>query len=172
MEKGTGSHPFAKTPRSIWISTVQNSSNQIQSNSILKCLIVATVPQVGSVIEVGEIRVFIRRRIGEGGFAFVYQAEDMTDRSKIYALKRLLVRKLLMTSLPRQQQNTFKLECYGTPRILAGWEVIFLLHFISPYLNLMLCLSVYLVLYCLLALPMWEGGNKVNKNKTDRQTEH
>ena len=106
MEKGTGSHPFAKTPRSIWISTVQNSSNQIQSNSILKCLIVATVPQVGSVIEVGEIRVFIRRRIGEGGFAFVYQAEDMTDRSKTYALKRLLVRKLLMTSLTRSQQNT------------------------------------------------------------------
>ena len=49
-------------------------------------------PLVGSVIEVGEIRVFIRRRIGEGGFAFVYHAEDMADRSKTYALKRLLVR--------------------------------------------------------------------------------
>ena len=48
-------------------------------------------PLVGSVIEVGEIRVFIRRRIGEGGFAFVYLAEDMTDRTKTYALKRLLV---------------------------------------------------------------------------------
>jgi hypothetical protein len=51
-------------------------------------------PLVGSVIEVGEIRVFIRRRIGEGGFAFVYHAEDMTDRTKTYALKRLLVKNL------------------------------------------------------------------------------
>ena len=133
MEKGTGSHPFAKTPRSIWISTVQNSSNQIQSNSILKCLIVATVPQVGSVIEVGEIRVFIRRRIGEGGFAFVYQAEDMTDRSKTYALKRLLVRKLLMTSLTRSQQNTRsnnempyssgEFDFYGPNIKLRRWDV-------------------------------------------------
>lgn len=48
-------------------------------------------PLVGSVIEVGDVRVFIRRRIGEGGFAFVYHAEDMNDRTKTYALKRLLV---------------------------------------------------------------------------------
>jgi hypothetical protein len=48
-------------------------------------------PLVGSVVDVGDIRVFIRRRIGEGGFAFVYFAEDMTDRTKTYALKRLLV---------------------------------------------------------------------------------
>jgi serine/threonine protein kinase len=45
------------------------------------------------VIEVGDVRVFIRRRIGEGGFAFVYHAEDMNDRTKTYALKRLLVRR-------------------------------------------------------------------------------
>ena len=48
-------------------------------------------PLVGSVVDVGDIRVFIRRRIGEGGFAFVYFAEDMADRSKAFALKRLLV---------------------------------------------------------------------------------
>ena len=48
-------------------------------------------PLVGSVVDVGDIRVFIRRRIGEGGFAFVYFAEDMADRSKSFALKRLLV---------------------------------------------------------------------------------
>ena len=122
--------PKPNSSMSIWISTVQNSSNQIQSNLILN---VSTVPQVGSVIEVGEIRVFIRRRIGEGGFAFVYQAEDMTDRSKTYALKRLLVRKLLMTSLTRSQQNTRsnnempyssgEFDFYGPNIKLRRWDV-------------------------------------------------
>ena len=54
-------------------------------------------PLVGSVVDVGDIRVFIRRRIGEGGFAFVYQAEDLSDRSKTLALKRLLVILLYIT---------------------------------------------------------------------------
>ncbi len=45
---------------------------------------------VGSIVDVGGFKVSIRRRIGEGGFAFVYEAEDVNDRSKRYALKRLL----------------------------------------------------------------------------------
>ena len=45
---------------------------------------------VGSVVDVGGQKVLVRRRIGEGGFAFVYQVNDINDESKKYALKRLL----------------------------------------------------------------------------------
>ena len=44
---------------------------------------------VGSIVDVGGQKVVIKKRIGEGGFAFVYEAEDTTDMKK-YALKRLL----------------------------------------------------------------------------------
>ena len=45
-------------------------------------------------------------------------------------------------------------------RHALGGAVIFisLQHFISPSLDLMLCLSVCLLFYCLLALPRYEGG--------------
>ena len=46
----------------------------------------------------------------------------------------------------------------------------FSLHYImASSLYLMLCLSVCLVLYCLLALPTYEGGNEGN-NEQDRHT--
>lgn len=45
---------------------------------------------VGSVVDVGGQKVIVKKRIGEGGFAFVYCVEDVQDSSKKYALKRLL----------------------------------------------------------------------------------
>ena len=45
---------------------------------------------VGSIVDVGGHKVIVRKRVGEGGFAFVYKVEDVNDNSKKYALKRLL----------------------------------------------------------------------------------
>ena len=48
-------------------------------------------PLVGSIVDVGGTKVVVKRRIGEGGFAFVYEAADMDNPlDKKYALKRLL----------------------------------------------------------------------------------
>ncbi|XP_069092802.1 cyclin-G-associated kinase [Pleurodeles waltl] len=44
---------------------------------------------VGQTVELGELRLRIRRVIAEGGFAFVYEAQDVGS-GKDYALKRLL----------------------------------------------------------------------------------
>ncbi|KAI7813078.1 cyclin-G-associated kinase [Triplophysa rosa] len=44
---------------------------------------------VGQVVELGELKLRIKRVIAEGGFAFVYEAQDLGS-SKEYALKRLL----------------------------------------------------------------------------------
>uniref|UniRef100_A0A8C5NF20 Cyclin-G-associated kinase n=1 Tax=Gouania willdenowi TaxID=441366 RepID=A0A8C5NF20_GOUWI len=44
---------------------------------------------VGQVVELGDLKLRIKRVIAEGGFAFVYEAQDMSS-SKEYALKRLL----------------------------------------------------------------------------------
>ncbi|KAG7221291.1 hypothetical protein INR49_017358 [Caranx melampygus] len=44
---------------------------------------------VGQVVELGEMKLRIKRVIAEGGFAFVYEAQDMSS-GKDYALKRLL----------------------------------------------------------------------------------
>lgn len=35
---------------------------------------------VGSVVDVGGQRVMVRKRIGEGGFAFVYRVDDVQDK--------------------------------------------------------------------------------------------
>ena len=48
-------------------------------------------PLVGSIVDVGGTKVVVKRRIGEGGFAFVYEASDMENPlENKYALKRLL----------------------------------------------------------------------------------
>ncbi|AWP07501.1 putative cyclin-G-associated kinase-like [Scophthalmus maximus] len=44
---------------------------------------------VGQVVELGDLKLRIRRVIAEGGFAFVYEAQDMSS-AKDFALKRLL----------------------------------------------------------------------------------
>ncbi|KAM9744056.1 cyclin-G-associated kinase isoform 2-T2 [Menidia menidia] len=44
---------------------------------------------VGQVVELGDMKLRIKRVIAEGGFAFVYEAQDMSS-GKEYALKRLL----------------------------------------------------------------------------------
>uniref|UniRef100_A0A6J0VCM0 Cyclin-G-associated kinase isoform X1 n=1 Tax=Pogona vitticeps TaxID=103695 RepID=A0A6J0VCM0_9SAUR len=44
---------------------------------------------VGQVVEMGEMKLRIKRVIAEGGFAFVYEAQDLGS-GKDYALKRLL----------------------------------------------------------------------------------
>uniref|UniRef100_A0A665WZG6 Cyclin-G-associated kinase n=1 Tax=Echeneis naucrates TaxID=173247 RepID=A0A665WZG6_ECHNA len=44
---------------------------------------------VGQVVELGDMKLRIKRVIAEGGFAFVYEAQDMSS-NKDYALKRLL----------------------------------------------------------------------------------
>ncbi|XP_046904516.1 cyclin-G-associated kinase isoform X2 [Hypomesus transpacificus] len=44
---------------------------------------------VGQIVELGDMKLRIRRVIAEGGFAFVYEAQDIST-SKDYALKRLL----------------------------------------------------------------------------------
>lgn len=44
---------------------------------------------VGQVVELGDMKLRIKRVIAEGGFAFVYEAQDMSA-GKDYALKRLL----------------------------------------------------------------------------------
>uniref|UniRef100_A0A673C8B7 Cyclin-G-associated kinase n=1 Tax=Sphaeramia orbicularis TaxID=375764 RepID=A0A673C8B7_9TELE len=44
---------------------------------------------VGQVVELGDMKLRIKRVIAEGGFAFVYEAQDMSS-GKDYALKRLL----------------------------------------------------------------------------------
>ncbi|XP_067264450.1 cyclin-G-associated kinase isoform X5 [Chanodichthys erythropterus] len=44
---------------------------------------------VGQVVELGELKLRIKRVIAEGGYAFVYEAQDLGS-SKDYALKRLL----------------------------------------------------------------------------------
>ncbi len=48
----------------------------------------AADPIVGSRVDVGGVEVRVRRRIGEGGFAFVYAVEG--DDGRKMALKRLL----------------------------------------------------------------------------------
>lgn len=61
---------FAPTTSNTFIETIYEVSIcifQTESSSTTP-----DDPLVGSVVEVGDIRVFIRRRIGEGGFAFVY----------------------------------------------------------------------------------------------------
>ncbi|CAK6959834.1 cyclin-G-associated kinase [Scomber scombrus] len=44
---------------------------------------------VGQLVELGDMKLRIKRVIAEGGFAFVYEAQDMSS-GKDYALKRLL----------------------------------------------------------------------------------
>ncbi|CAL8252707.1 unnamed protein product, partial [Boreogadus saida] len=44
---------------------------------------------VGQVVELGDMKLRIKRVIAEGGFAFVYEAQDISN-GKDYALKRLL----------------------------------------------------------------------------------
>ncbi|XP_075400673.1 cyclin-G-associated kinase isoform X2 [Tenrec ecaudatus] len=44
---------------------------------------------VGQTVELGELRLRVRRVLAEGGFAFVYEAQDLGS-GKEYALKRLL----------------------------------------------------------------------------------
>ncbi|XP_077456668.1 cyclin-G-associated kinase [Stigmatopora argus] len=44
---------------------------------------------VGQMVEMGDLKLRIRRVIAEGGFAFVYEAQDISS-GKDYALKRLL----------------------------------------------------------------------------------
>ncbi|XP_063051136.1 cyclin-G-associated kinase isoform X2 [Engraulis encrasicolus] len=44
---------------------------------------------VGQIVELGDMKLRIKRVIAEGGFAFVYEAQDLGS-SKDYALKRLL----------------------------------------------------------------------------------
>ncbi|KAE8291951.1 Cyclin-G-associated kinase [Larimichthys crocea] len=44
---------------------------------------------VGQIVELGDMKLRIKRVIAEGGFAFVYEAQDMSG-GKDYALKRLL----------------------------------------------------------------------------------
>uniref|UniRef100_A0AAQ6AE46 Cyclin-G-associated kinase n=1 Tax=Amphiprion ocellaris TaxID=80972 RepID=A0AAQ6AE46_AMPOC len=44
---------------------------------------------VGQIVELGDMKLRIKRVIAEGGFAFVYEAQDMSS-GKDYALKRLL----------------------------------------------------------------------------------
>uniref|UniRef100_A0A3B3ZSK8 J domain-containing protein n=1 Tax=Periophthalmus magnuspinnatus TaxID=409849 RepID=A0A3B3ZSK8_9GOBI len=44
---------------------------------------------VGQIVELGDMKLRIKRVIAEGGFAFVYEAQDMAS-GKDYALKRLL----------------------------------------------------------------------------------
>ncbi|XP_076127024.1 cyclin-G-associated kinase isoform X1 [Alosa pseudoharengus] len=44
---------------------------------------------VGQIVELGDMKLRIKRVIAEGGFAFVYEAQDLGS-SKEYALKRLL----------------------------------------------------------------------------------
>ena len=45
---------------------------------------------VGSIVDVGGQKVIVRKRVGEGGFAFVYKVEDVNESSRKFALKRLL----------------------------------------------------------------------------------
>ncbi|XP_022410606.1 cyclin-G-associated kinase isoform X2 [Delphinapterus leucas] len=44
---------------------------------------------VGQTVEMGELRLRVRRVLAEGGFAFVYEAQDL-ESGREYALKRLL----------------------------------------------------------------------------------
>ncbi|PNI30798.1 GAK isoform 4, partial [Pan troglodytes] len=44
---------------------------------------------VGQTVELGELRLRVRRVLAEGGFAFVYEAQDVGS-GREYALKRLL----------------------------------------------------------------------------------
>uniref|UniRef100_A0A2K6ENI3 Cyclin G associated kinase n=1 Tax=Propithecus coquereli TaxID=379532 RepID=A0A2K6ENI3_PROCO len=44
---------------------------------------------VGQTVELGELRLRVRRVLAEGGFAFVYEAQDLGS-GREYALKRLL----------------------------------------------------------------------------------
>lgn len=44
---------------------------------------------VGQTVELGELRLRVRRVLAEGGFAFVYEAQDLSN-GREYALKRLL----------------------------------------------------------------------------------
>lgn len=52
--------------------------------------IVDNDPLLGSIVDVGGKKVVVKRKIGEGGFAFVYEAVDASDRTTSFALKRLL----------------------------------------------------------------------------------
>uniref|UniRef100_A0A2K5JXL5 Protein kinase domain-containing protein n=1 Tax=Colobus angolensis palliatus TaxID=336983 RepID=A0A2K5JXL5_COLAP len=44
---------------------------------------------VGQTVELGDLRLRVRRVLAEGGFAFVYEAQDVGS-GREYALKRLL----------------------------------------------------------------------------------
>ena len=45
---------------------------------------------VGSIVQVDNLQVQIMKLLGEGGYAFIYAAKDLSS-SKVYALKRFLV---------------------------------------------------------------------------------
>ena len=45
----------------------------------------------GDVVVVGERRLRIERKLGEGGFAFVFRAHD-TRTKEVFAVKRMVVR--------------------------------------------------------------------------------
>ena len=47
-------------------------------------------PLVGSTVQVGGTGVRVGRRIGEGGFAFVYEVSEVGGEGRALALKRLL----------------------------------------------------------------------------------
>ena len=51
-----------------------------------------------------------------------------------------------------------------TPHILKCGGRYFFAAYFAPSFKLMLCLSVWIVYYCLLALPTYEGGNKGNNS--------
>uniref|UniRef100_A0A3B5LXL5 Cyclin G associated kinase n=1 Tax=Xiphophorus couchianus TaxID=32473 RepID=A0A3B5LXL5_9TELE len=57
---------------------------------------------VGQVVELGDMKLRIKRVIAEGGFAFVYEAQDMSG-GKDYALK---VRRVIFRT------EYFKLICF------------------------------------------------------------
>ena len=45
---------------------------------------------LGSIVQVDSLQVQITRQLGEGGYAFIYEAKDVAS-GKVYALKRFLV---------------------------------------------------------------------------------
>ncbi len=63
-------------------------------------------PIVGSRVDVGGVGVRVRKRIGEGGFAFVYAVEGTTEE---YRGRRMALKRLLAVDQVREEQRHLEL---------------------------------------------------------------
>ncbi|XP_037090600.1 cyclin-G-associated kinase-like [Pollicipes pollicipes] len=82
-----------------------NDTSSVQTNEF-----------VGQVVELGNAKMRVKKQIGEGGFAFVYVAQEVTS-GKYFALKRLLSSDADVDRIIRQEIGLLK-KLSGHPNVI------------------------------------------------------